>query len=369
MVRTKIALITNTINRAGGAESVTITMFKALRSIINVNVYVLGREPLNKDLLNRWVDPQSINELEKSYITIRSRLKDLKELLNFDLIINTRSNEVLLPAHVHYIHWVFSPIGVKDPYALAYYRKAYNIEGISIKHIIRHVAHYINIKFSRAVLANSRYTADLLKEEGINAKVLYPPVRSREIIRYTSGIRYGDKDRLVITISRIDSGKQLELIPLIASKVRDARFVLVGSLANEEYYAKLLRLRKAFNAENFVIIPNIPRDQLYDLLGRAMIYLHTAHHEQFGIAVVEGMAAGCVPVVHRSGGPYHDIIAKDTYGFSYINYEETIAIIKDIIHERGKYRELSEEARLRSLSFDEAVFSLKFKKFIEQLID
>lgn len=35
--------------------------------------------------------------------------------------------------------------------------------------------------------------------------------------------------------------------------------------------------------------------------------------EAFGIAIVEAMSLGCVPVVLRAGGPWHDILG-DTQG-------------------------------------------------------
>jgi glycosyltransferase involved in cell wall biosynthesis len=211
-----------------------------------------------------------------------------------------------------------SPYGVKDSEALTYYRNAYGISDQYLKYLIRHVLYLTQIKVSRLVLANSRYVTNLLKDLGVSVRVLYPPVRSREIIQSTSYIRRNNRERMIVTITRIAPGKQLETIPLIASKVKDAKFILVGSLNDKDYYMKLLRLKKVFNADNFTIIPNIDKTNLYALLGKALIYLHTARHEQFGIAVVETMAAGAIPIVHKSGGPWHDILEErgGLYGYS-----------------------------------------------------
>lgn len=43
-------------------------------------------------------------------------------------------------------------------------------------------------------------------------------------------------------------------------------------------------------------------------LSKASIGLNTMVDEHFGINVVEYMAAGVIPVAHRSGGPLKDII-------------------------------------------------------------
>jgi len=370
--RVSVALITNTISKPGGAEYVTIAMYDSLRKLKNVHVFILGREDhIDADALAKWVAPDLAYDISKHYIHMhRFPLNTLLDLREYNLVVNTRSNEVLAPAHIHYLHWIFSPYGVKDPEALTYYRNAYGISDQYLKYLIRHVLHLTQIKVSRLVLANSRYVANLLKDLGVSARVLYPPVRSREIIQNTSYIRRNNREKIIVTITRIAPGKQLETIPLIASKVKDAKFILAGSLNDKDYYMKLLRLKKVFNADNFTIIPNIDTADLHTLLGKALIYLHTAKHEQFGIAVVEAMAAGAIPIVHKSGGPWHDILEErdGLYGYSYSTVEEAIEKIRDIISNPYRHVEVSERARLRALVFDEQIFKAKFREIIKSLL-
>ncbi len=45
----------------------------------------------------------------------------------------------------------------------------------------------------------------------------------------------------------------------------------------------------------------MPFSELYELLGEAVAGLHTMRDEHFGISVVEYMAAGAIPIAHRSG--------------------------------------------------------------------
>jgi len=42
---------------------------------------------------------------------------------------------------------------------------------------------------------------------------------------------------------------------------------------------------------------------VYHVLGRSAAFIHVRPHEPFGIVVAEAMAAGAVPIVHKSGGP------------------------------------------------------------------
>ncbi|MCX8205520.1 MAG: hypothetical protein N3H31_07720, partial [Candidatus Nezhaarchaeota archaeon] len=120
----RIALLTNTISGPGGAEYLTIAMLNSLRGLPNVEVKILGREK-SVDLysLVNWLDISLAHAIIKGYDYIPKFPSGLYKLRNYDLVINTRANEVLLPAHVHYLHWVFSPYGIKDPEAIAYYRR------------------------------------------------------------------------------------------------------------------------------------------------------------------------------------------------------------------------------------------------------
>ena len=58
----------------------------------------------------------------------------------------------------------------------------------------------------------------------------------------------------------------------------------------------------------------IPREELKNLLASAHIGMHTMWNEHFGICLVEFMAAGCIVLAHRSGGPLLDIVGTGKKG-------------------------------------------------------
>ena len=57
----------------------------------------------------------------------------------------------------------------------------------------------------------------------------------------------------------------------------------------------------------------LPRDEYVDLLLRSDVVLSTAQHEFFGIAMVEAMAAGCVPVLPDALS-YPEIVPTEWHG-------------------------------------------------------
>ncbi len=66
---------------------------------------------------------------------------------------------------------------------------------------------------------------------------------------------------------------------------------------------------------------HLPREGYVDLLGRSAVVVSTAVHEFFGVAMVEAMAAGAVPLLPRSLSypeivppGYHEAVLYDAYG-------------------------------------------------------
>jgi glycosyltransferase involved in cell wall biosynthesis len=66
---------------------------------------------------------------------------------------------------------------------------------------------------------------------------------------------------------------------------------------------------------------HLPRADYVDLLGRSAVVVSTAVHEFFGVAMVEAMAAGAVPLLPRSlsypeivPDAFHDAVLYDAYG-------------------------------------------------------
>jgi len=86
------------------------------------------------------------------------------------------------------------------------------------------------------------------------------------------------------------------------------------------------------------------RKELRELLGEAMFYLHPEYTEHFGIAVVEAMSAGLVPIVYRDGGAWYDVVSQVSNILGYNNIEEVPRIIKTIEKNRELYIKLRERA-------------------------
>lgn len=87
------------------------------------------------------------------------------------------------------------------------------------------------------------------------------------------------------------------------------------------------------------------------------------------MSIVEAMAAGCVPVVPREGGPWFDILdqKQGEYGYSYRSVEDAANIIRMLLENDDLREEVSARAVKRAMAFDSSVFERKILRVVEEV--
>jgi glycosyltransferase involved in cell wall biosynthesis len=220
------------------------------------------------------------------------------------------------------------------------------------------------------IVSNSKFTQNVIENcLGKRALVINPPVTSSRI---ASRVNWGNRKNVVITIARFRSAKGLEIIPKIASYVKDCEFVLIGIVDNEselcleELSEEIERLQVGKRVH---IFKNKPYSFTLEALSTAKVFLHTQSTEAFGMSIVESMASGCVPIVPRTGGPWIDILdcQEGQYGFSYKSPSEAADKIKLLINNEILRSEISARATKRAMIFDSSVFGKKLLNIIEMI--
>jgi glycosyltransferase involved in cell wall biosynthesis len=81
------------------------------------------------------------------------------------------------------------------------------------------------------------------------------------------------------------------------------------------------------------------------------------------------MAAGCVPVVPRNGGPWFDTLdqKQGEYGYSYGSVREAAEIIDMLMKNEDLRQEVSARASRRAAVFDVSVFERKILNAVEKV--
>jgi len=215
---------------------------------------------------------------------------------------------------------------------------------------------------SSVVLANSSYSATIVeKQMGVKADVIHPPVDTAKF----SYPPEAPKEKVVISVGRFSAEKGYEIIPRIARLCRAYEFVIAGTVTSRAVVDKLEREISSSGLSNVRIMMNVPVGRLRSLYAQAQFYLHTHPTEPFGMTVVEGMSASCIPLVPKSGGPWYDITGRGKYGIGYSDETDAARAILNLGEREAS--EMRVLAKRRSEIFSETRYKREIAGIVERL--
>lgn len=231
------------------------------------------------------------------------------------------------------------------------------------------------------ILANSEYTQTWISHRwNAQSVVHYPPVKLRQPIV--------KKEKIILSVGRFfaeDKGhckQQLRLVrafkKMIDRGLKDWKLVLIGGCDKEgrEYALSVRQEAAGFPID---VLLNCDIDTLNSYLGKASIYWHAtgfgqdlqAHPERaehFGIAPVEAMSAGAIPVVYGLGGPA-EIVQEGENGFVFSSEDElverTIGITRFSDETLSNFRSVASTSSQR---FSEEKFDTDLKSHVHRLL-
>ncbi len=214
------------------------------------------------------------------------------------------------------------------------------------------------------VVANSSFTREWIRRLwGIDAEVLYPPV----VMRPSSG----RKHNRILSIGRFfaseygHSKRQLEMVQAFGALHRQGvangwELHLVGGCdAQNRGYAT--EVRRAAQGLPVTIWFNATGAELAELLDTSAIYWHAGglgqdpqrypdRFEHFGIAVVEAMSAGLVPVVFGAAGPA-EIVRDGVDGRWFRDIADLVDVTAQLVASDTERARLAAAATRRAADF------------------
>ncbi|HYA77956.1 MAG TPA: glycosyltransferase family 4 protein, partial [Verrucomicrobiae bacterium] len=152
------------------------------------------------------------------------------------------------------------------------------------------------------VFCNSNYTREMIerywKPYGVKDPiVIYPPVN---LDNFWCDKPLSERRKRVIYVARFIPMKRHEIMKKLAADLPSYEFVSVGGLIEGEkgWFNKFSENL----TKNYSLKTNLPGPDLVEMLQDSRIYAHLMEGEHFGIAPIEGLASGCITLVHNSGG-------------------------------------------------------------------
>ena len=209
--------------------------------------------------------------------------------------------------------------------------------------------------FGKVMLVpNSLHTGRIIEEvfRHPTGPVLYPPVDVRGFREHASR----PKRRRAITVANYWRSKRHDVAMRVARKA-GVEWVSVGTTVEPDCqrYADSLREMAGAGAD---IRTNLGRAELVEAVSSSKVYLHAAD-EPFGIAVVEAIAAGCVPIVPNRAA------TVETVPFGELRFDtEEEAAAKVRAAADGRYDEYLPRLAEHADRFSEEVFAKSVNRMV-----
>lgn len=222
-------------------------------------------------------------------------------------------------------------------------------------------------------ICNSLFTKQFIdKTYGIKSKVIYPPID-------VDSFKPRNKKNLIVSVGRftktLHSKKQEILLNAFKDMVKKGltswTLRLLGNAQPEDelFVGKLRKESDNFPVE---ILTNASFSMLQESFGEAKIYWHAAGFaesqpekmEHFGMATVEAMSAGCVPIVFNGGGQ-KEIVSEGKNGFLWRTIDELVVKTLKLINNDNFRKTLSVSAQEKSMDFSKGKFCEEINEIIK----
>ena len=201
-------------------------------------------------------------------------------------------------------------------------------------------------------LSNSEFTKKYLEQKyGVKSTVIYPPV---PLTKYRHTIT-GSREPLVVVAKPLYCAGITILPDIVKHIIRKAKVVIIGH--PDRIGLQIIKLLKKYGV---VHLGYVSESEKIRLLSKASIFLSLAHNEPFGILIVEAMAAGCIPIVHDSGGPQEYLPPE-------LRYKNPQEAAEKILNHLYAGNQLRRELKELSRKFDENIFRKKIISVIKYL--
>lgn len=254
----------------------------------------------------------------------------------FDLVFSTQDAGYVPDISRTVLQWGYFPNSLPRGF-YSWPMRMYYKEKINRINMILAISEYSKSQFDRAWKVPTR--------------LIYPACNM---------IRPSEKNNdIVVTAARSVPEKRIELFWDAARQSPEYEFLLL--LTQDPRFVEYSASLQKSAPPNGRVILNPDKELYQKMLSKSLVYLHLMKGEHFGITVVEAMSAGCIPIVHNSGGPKE--IVGDT-GFVWSSAEDIPSLLKAAV---SSFATLSGRASERARTFSREKFDVSLSEALGEI--
>lgn len=191
----------------------------------------------------------------------------------------------------------------------------------SLKHIYQYAVQSFTefrlLNSAKQIIVDTGYVAEQIRQYHREYKICQLPkmyVIPQGINEHFLSLKCDRDSNVILSVGSISRRKGhlllLQAFEQVCKHVPNAKLVIAGVLAEEDYYDELKAyINQSQNKANIRLLVNLPQEHLYELYQQACVFALHSQEESQGIALVEAMATGLSIVSTKVGGiPY---VVKD----------------------------------------------------------
>ncbi len=371
MATPKIAIVADWLTNMGGAEKVVLAIHEIFPSApIYTSTFTPETMPdfAKLDVRTTYLQnlPKPLRKLHKFLPMLRVHAFRKLDLSDFDIIISSSSAESkqvrkTRPDQIH-ICYCHTPIR----YYWSHYNEYRQDPGFGkLNWLIRLMmplmipplkkADYKAAQNVDVFIANSSEVQKRIKEYyGKNATIIHPPV---DVDRFTPARERGD---YYVAIGRQVPYKRIDLAVAAATQL-GTKLHVYGNGSEHQNLVDMAGPNVQFFTDRF---GDASDDVVTEALDSAKGYIFPAE-EDFGIVMVEALAAGAPVIAYGKGGAL-DIVQNNESGILF--HEQSVTAVANAIQQLEQTTFLPGTLRRKAKRFDKSLFMSKISKVVTDQI-
>jgi glycosyltransferase involved in cell wall biosynthesis len=366
-IRKEVLIVHDDLNVCGGSERLAATTIETLAQIgFNIDLATFTIPDLAK--IKRLFGINLNGRIRKIHFTnLYSVLNMEGELLDvntdsYDIVMNTHGD--LLPFYekhndndttiignkskinLTYCHYPLLPYQIRNGLYRTFLEKCIpGVSSFSVDRLSANASSQYNLMMNNnTTLTNSTFSAKAIKQlyHNVDPIVLSPPVDIDKFRKANLSYRSScdKKQNMVLVVSRFSADKEIENAMTLANllkdkclrgKIQETKMIIAGNFSelNYKYVRFLEKMILDYGLQNYVkLVFGAGFDRLLDLMKRSKVYFHPLAGEPFGIAIVEAMASGLIPIVPTIGGSSEFVPSE----YQYHTIQQAADIIANILN-------------------------------------